>query len=210
MISLGLMQLFHVGGTQLSETSQASQVSEALLLKPLNSLHSLFHNLFLMLTTVIAAPIVEEYFFRGLLLHRLKTTMALSKALNRTSLLFGVVHLHAILYLAWIGRLLGLVYIHSGSLKASILTHAIYNLSLLIVFNLSSGLSPQPLLGLIMMVAGFFLVRSFTQAHELTDASDLPFEQILRPVLQSEPGPVSEPVSAPVPDRAGTETQQIN
>ncbi len=198
MISLGLMQLFQVGGAQVS---QGSQISEALLLKPLDSLNSLFHNLFLMLTVVIAAPVVEEYFFRGLLLHRLKTTMALPKALNRSSLLFGVVHLHAILYLAWIGRLLGLVYIHSGSLKASILTHAIYNLSLLIVFNLSSGLSPQPLLGLMLIVAGVLGVRRFTQAYDLTEESDLPFDQVLRPVLQA------EPETELAPDRAMNETQ---
>ncbi len=201
MISLGLMQLFQVGGAQVSETSQ---FSEALLLKPLDSLSSLLHNLFLMLTAVIAAPIVEEYFFRGLLLHRLKTTMSLPKALNRSSLYFGVIHLHAILYLAWIGRLLGLVYIHSGSLKASILTHAIYNLSLIIVFNLSSGLSPQPLLGLVLIVAGVFLVHSFTQAYDLTEESDLPFDQVLRPVLQA------EPETGLAPDRAENETQLTN
>jgi membrane protease YdiL (CAAX protease family) len=194
MISVGLLHFFQVSGPQ---GPQATQISGALLLKPLDGLSSLLHNLFLMLTAVIAAPIVEEYFFRGLLLHRLKTSMTLPKALNRTSLFFGVIHLQAILYLAWIGQLLGLVYIHSGSLKASILTHALYNLGILLVFNLSSGLSPQPLLGLILMVAGFVLVRSFTQAHELTDASDLPFEQILRPVLLPEP----EPASAPAPDR---------
>lgn len=198
MISLGLMQVFQVSGPQVSETSQ---VSEALLLKPLDSLSAFLHNLFLMLSVVIAAPIVEEYFFRGLLLHRLKTTMALPKALNRTSLFFGVIHLHAILYLAWIGRLLGLVYIHSGSLKASILTHAIYNLSLLMVFNLSASLAPQPLLGLVLIVAGILMVRSFTEAYGLTEESDLPFDEVLRPVLQPEPETV------PASDRAENETQ---
>ena len=80
---------------------------------------------------VIATPLAEEMFFRGLLQttfgHYLKNR---GLAIVLTGVLFGFAHMsqwHVVPAIALFGMILGLLYERTGSLVAPVLAHAIFN-----------------------------------------------------------------------------------
>jgi membrane protease YdiL (CAAX protease family) len=88
----------------------------------------------------IAAPFVEELIFRGFFFNALLRYMPAWLAVLLSSALFGVAHWQkgnegAIAPLAASGIVLALVYYRSGSLTASMLTHALFN-TITVVFVL--------------------------------------------------------------------------
>lgn len=80
-------------------------------------------------TLVLAAPLFEEYIFRGLLLESLRARYGVILAWVVSSLLFGIVHLHPALAVnaMLVGAILGFIYIAARSLWASILLHLFNN-----------------------------------------------------------------------------------
>ncbi len=86
------------------------------------------HPLIAFIGTVIAAPIVEELLFRGILLHRWAEKWGFQKAFIITSLLFGVLHIQNALSITLFAFILGIIYVRTGSLYLSILCHMVYNL----------------------------------------------------------------------------------
>lgn len=77
---------------------------------------------------IVIAPIVEEIFFRGYLLHRLSIKWGVRKALIISALIFALLHLD----LNIIGRLvmgmsMAILYIKTKTLIASIISHSLYN-----------------------------------------------------------------------------------
>lgn len=84
---------------------------------------------FTILATV-AAPFMEEFVFRGFLFNALLRYLPVWTAAVVSGILFGAVHgsLSAFLPLAGSGIVLAYVYYRSGSLTASMLTHALFNL----------------------------------------------------------------------------------
>ncbi|MGB3560859.1 MAG: CPBP family intramembrane glutamic endopeptidase, partial [Geitlerinemataceae cyanobacterium] len=94
------------------------------------------------LTASIAAPIFEELIFRGFLLPALTAYVPVWGAIALTSLVFAVAHLSLseVLPLATLGMVLGVVYVRSGNLFASMLLHSVWNAgTLLSLFVLGSG-----------------------------------------------------------------------
>ncbi len=85
----------------------------------------------LALVVVIGAPVVEELFYRGLLLRSLEATMRPVGALAVTSIVFAVSHFQVIQLpaLLLIGMVLGLVAQRSGRLAPAIATHLGFNLT---------------------------------------------------------------------------------
>ena len=85
------------------------------------------------LVTVVCAPFVEEFFFRGLIYNHLKVVFPKRKwiALLLQGLLFGVAHgqLLWILYAALLGLVFGMVYDYFDSLPTSIFIHLLFNFS---------------------------------------------------------------------------------
>jgi len=81
------------------------------------------------LIATIAAPLVEESVFRGFLFNALLRYAPVWAAATISGLLFGLSHLSlsALAPLAASGIVLAYVYHASGSLTASMLTHAIFN-----------------------------------------------------------------------------------
>ncbi|HEV8020662.1 MAG TPA: type II CAAX endopeptidase family protein [Candidatus Lustribacter sp.] len=79
---------------------------------------------------VVAAPFMEEFIFRGFLFNALLRYMPVWVAAVLSGLVFGISHgsLSAFLPLAASGVVLAYVYVRSGSLTASMLTHALFNL----------------------------------------------------------------------------------
>jgi membrane protease YdiL (CAAX protease family) len=78
---------------------------------------------------VIGAPVVEEAFFRGMLLPVLARKHAVWPALIACSLLFALVHGHgpALLPLFILGLGLGGAYLYTGNLLVPICMHALFN-----------------------------------------------------------------------------------
>jgi uncharacterized protein len=86
------------------------------------------------LTAAVAAPIFEEYLFRGFLLPSLTRYVPVWVAIGISALLFGVAHLSLseILPLTTLGIILGVVYVRTRSLLASMLLHSLWNSSTLV------------------------------------------------------------------------------
>ncbi|MFM2304379.1 MAG: hypothetical protein RLZZ135_1789, partial [Cyanobacteriota bacterium] len=86
------------------------------------------------LTAAVAAPIFEEYLFRGFLLPSLTRYVPVWGAISISALLFGVAHLSLseILPLTTLGIILGVVYVRTRSLLASMLLHSLWNSSTLV------------------------------------------------------------------------------
>ena len=80
---------------------------------------------------VIAAPILEELVFRGIMLDGLLRIYSPTKAIVVSSLLFGVIHLNPVQFVggALVGGFMGWVYFHTRSVLATILIHASFNLT---------------------------------------------------------------------------------
>lgn len=79
---------------------------------------------------VVAAPFMEEFVFRGFLFNALLRYMPMWFAAVTSGLIFGLSHGSptAFLPLAGAGIVLAYVYYRTGSLTASMITHALFNL----------------------------------------------------------------------------------
>lgn len=95
-------------------------------------------------TAAIAAPLFEEFMFRGFLLPSLTRYMPVWGAVLLSALLFAVAHLSLseILPLATLGVVLGVVYTRSRNLLAPMLLHSLWNSGTLVsLFILGSSSS---------------------------------------------------------------------
>ncbi len=90
----------------------------------------------LVLTAVIGAPIVEELFFRGLLLRSLEGRFGTGWAVAGSSVLFGLAHPNdlpvagvvlVMVSLAALAALLALLVVRTGRLGPAIVAHAAFN-----------------------------------------------------------------------------------
>lgn len=93
-------------------------------------------------TASIAAPLFEEFMFRGFLLPSLTQYLPVSGAILVSSLLFALAHLNLseVLPLTVLGMVLGIVYTRSRTLLAPMLLHSLWNSgTLLSLFVLGNG-----------------------------------------------------------------------
>lgn len=90
---------------------------------------SLVAKLIFWLTLAVAAPLFEEYLFRGFLLTSLKPLMPIAGAILLSAFGFALVHLNLgdLIPLTTLGVVLGFVYHKSGNLLAPILIHCLWN-----------------------------------------------------------------------------------
>lgn len=86
--------------------------------------------LYFIFLAVVAAPVMEEILFRGLLYPLLRNMMGIMPAVLISGFLFGIAHLHypMVLPLTFLGVLFALTYEYTGSLLLTILMHAVFNL----------------------------------------------------------------------------------
>ena len=87
--------------------------------------------LWMFIALVIAAPVLEELIFRGIMLDGLLRIYSPTKAVIVSSLLFGLIHLNPAQFVggALVGGFMGWVYVHTRSVMATILIHAAFNLT---------------------------------------------------------------------------------
>ena len=89
---------------------------------------------------VVGAPIIEELFFRGLLLRSVEKRFGTRWALAATSLLFGAIHLQLPQFpaLATAGLVFGILTVRSGRLGPAIWAHVGFN-GIAVITLLSTG-----------------------------------------------------------------------
>jgi len=75
---------------------------------------------------IVVVPVIEEFFFRGVMLHAMVSRMGFGKGIWITSLLFGFAHFEFISATLF-GVVLALVYIRYKSLWLPILIHVLNN-----------------------------------------------------------------------------------
>ncbi|GEK89854.1 hypothetical protein APU01nite_18930 [Alkalibacterium putridalgicola] len=86
-------------------------------------------NRWLIINTVVLAPVIEEFIFRGIILNKWAEKSSNTRALIISSLLFGLLHIGSFIIPQFIGGLLyGIVYIKTKKLIYPILMHSISNL----------------------------------------------------------------------------------
>jgi uncharacterized protein len=94
------------------------------------------------LTAAVAAPLFEEFLFRGFLLPSLTRYLPTWGAICISGLIFGVAHLSLseIVPLTTLGIILGTVYVRTRNLLAPMLLHSLWNSSTLVsLYILGSG-----------------------------------------------------------------------
>lgn len=100
----------------------------------------------LILSVAVGAPIVEELFFRGLLLRSLQRRVPAWAAVIMSSVAFGIAHgsalpvdavLLVMVSLTAFGAILAVLAIRTGRLGPSIVTHAVFNLFTLLYLTFS-------------------------------------------------------------------------
>jgi uncharacterized protein len=84
---------------------------------------------FFLLTAAVAAPLFEEYLFRGFLMPSLTRYFSQSEAIVVSGIIFAAAHLSLseLLPLAVLGIILGYIYHRTGNLLASMLLHSLWN-----------------------------------------------------------------------------------
>lgn len=84
------------------------------------------YNLLLTGLLVVVAPTLEEFLFRGLLLHRWTFKWSLVSSIIVSSLLFGFAHINPV-GLSLFGVMMALLYLKTRQLTAPVLAHAVNN-----------------------------------------------------------------------------------
>lgn len=109
-----------------------------------------------LVATVIAAPVVEEILFRGIILSRLRKAMPVAPAIILSALVFGFMHgqILWIAYAAFLGIILALVAVRTNSILATILLHLAFNLAGMLV----PRLMPEPSVAVYMTIAAASVV----------------------------------------------------
>jgi uncharacterized protein len=94
-------------------------------------------------TLVVAAPIVEEMFFRGLLLQRWAVKWGIRPAILVSSLLFGCLHANPV-GLTMFGVMMAVIYVRSRQLWVTILAHSLNNSIAVLMSVGGSGAGQAP------------------------------------------------------------------
>jgi membrane protease YdiL (CAAX protease family) len=81
---------------------------------------------------IVAAPVFEEFIFRGLIFNGLRRLVSLPAAALASAAIFGLVHpAAAVIPVAGMGLVAALAYARTGALMAPILVHAVYNAAII-------------------------------------------------------------------------------
>lgn len=131
------------------------------LLRELMQIHGPVDMLATVSVAVVAAPILEEALFRGVLLRQMAAGRGPTAAMVWTALFFALFHLHnpwQILPTFFLGLLLAWVVLTTGSLVASIVLHSAFNGVSLILFSVpladtfGGGTVPWMVLGIVVLL----------------------------------------------------------
>ena len=99
----------------------------------------------LLLLAVVAGPVAEEIFFRGLLYGWLRQRVGVRNGLVVSALFFALLHMDAVAFfpILGLGLLFGWVYERSGSLAAPVAIHIFHNGGMLFAASVMKSLMTQ-------------------------------------------------------------------
>lgn len=95
-----------------------------------NTLGNPEHLILTFISIVVAAPIIEEVLFRGLVLNELKKNMNVYLAIIIQGVLFGLYHMNLLqgIYASLLGIALGFINYYTGTILSSIIGHMLFNI----------------------------------------------------------------------------------
>lgn len=143
-------------------------------------------------TTVICAPLAEEFIFRGLILKQLRKEFPFFAANLIQALLFGIYHMNIVqgVYAFVLGLLFGYFVKQTRSIWSSVALHAVVNGSAVLLQNIlpesETETSSIPLMwiflivGTLVIVPLVLLIRKPAAPEAVTDTIDCPAEGILK------------------------------
>ncbi len=185
MFSLGAFQLSFVVLSYWAPDWVASTLADSLFLGADETAIPWLYNLLMVILLVVAAPVLEEFLFRGFLLHRWGTRWNPPLAVLLTSILFGILHGNVI-GLTMFGLVMALLYLQTNSLGVAIAIHAINNAiaaSLEVLSRLSGNTEPTSLeefrsgvwFGAILLAVSIPLLAKFIRRNWPTKDTPLPY-----------------------------------
>ena len=124
--SLGAFQLAFYGVSFWFPGLLESILNQDLVVSAKDTAYPWLTNLLQVVMVVAAAPVVEEFLFRGIILHRWAEKWGPRRALWSSALLFGVLHANFI-GLTMFGLVMGLLYLRTRTLIVPIVCHAVNN-----------------------------------------------------------------------------------
>lgn len=139
MLSLGSGQLFLATIAGFLPEFAKSLVKENILSTAIDSSVPVAYNAFVILLAVFVAPVLEELFFRGLILQRLTTKWGITAGIIVSSLMFGILHVNVV-GLSVFGIVLSVIYLQTRTLWIPLLIHVLNN-SIIIFASLLSEIS---------------------------------------------------------------------
>lgn len=124
--SLGAFQISYLGLSWIAPQRVEAALQQSLLLSADQTTIPTLYNVLLIVSVVVVAPVVEEFIFRGILLHRWGVKWGVRTAIVITSCLFGLLHSN-LLGLFVFGVVMALLYLTTRSLLVPTVAHALNN-----------------------------------------------------------------------------------
>ncbi len=118
-----------------------------------------------MLVVLLIGPIFEEIIFRGAIFSVLKNNMPLIPAIIIQAILFGLLHGNPLqgIYAFFLGIVLCLIYLYTGSILGDILCHIIFNILGSVIFPILFAIFPSILIlitfGIIFLLFAFYFYK---------------------------------------------------
>ncbi|NEQ47881.1 MAG: CPBP family intramembrane metalloprotease [Leptolyngbya sp. SIOISBB] len=147
MFSLGAFQVSFVLLSYVLPEFVTTTLNESLFLGAGETTIPWLYNLLMVFLLVVAAPVLEEFLFRGFLQHRWGTRWNPPVAILLSSILFGILHGNVI-GLTMFGLVMALLYFRTSSLGVAIAVHALNNaiaVSLELITRLTGHSEPTSL-----------------------------------------------------------------
>lgn len=196
MFSLGSFQVSYGLLSYPFPDFVTSTLQESLFLGADETVLPWLYNLMMVFVLVVAAPVLEEFLFRGFLLHRWGTRWNLPLAISLSSILFGILHGNAI-GLTMFGLAMALLYCRTHSLWVAIAVHALNNAiaaSLEVVARLAGNTASPSLsdfrseiwFGIVLLVISIPLLTRFIRRNWPDKQTPLPYfvNQDAHPLLK--------------------------
>ncbi len=170
-----------------------------------------------LLTVLVAAPVVEELLFRGVLFEALSSALPPAAVVVLTAGIFALIHgnLPQIIATFVVGLHCGLVRLLSGSVTPAILVHFVNNAAAVFVLPHAGETDGALTVLLCLPFAGLLVVcysrlwapRSATASPRAPGPAARPVQQAPRPATGPKQGPVVAPVPVPRPPPTGSPAQ---
>ncbi|MEM9980607.1 MAG: type II CAAX endopeptidase family protein [Cyanobacteria bacterium P01_D01_bin.2] len=185
MFSLGAFQVSFALLSYVFPEFVTTTLNESLFLGADKTAIPWLYNLLMVLLLVVAAPVLEEFIFRGFLLHRWGTRWNPPIAVLLTSVLFGILHGNVI-GLTMFGLVMALLYFRTSSLGVVIAVHALNNAiaaSLEVIVRLTGHSEPTTLedfrsgiwFGAILLAAALPFLAKFIRRNWPSRKTPLPY-----------------------------------